>query len=125
MGAAHALGLDAQALAQCMAEPETAVDVLDDTAEALRLGFREAVPSWVIGARPRRGFQNQDVIDRDVDEQLAARQADTAPDPVTGTPVPGSDARANIAPADRLTTNVTSMGAGGVDGEPRPLPPQP
>jgi protein-disulfide isomerase len=75
--AAEALALDGATLAQCMADPETAVTVLDDTAEALRLGFREAVPSWVVGARPRRGYQKQDVIDRDIAEQLAAPTAST------------------------------------------------
>jgi len=62
-------GVDPVALASCMADARTAVEVLDDTADALRLGFREAVPSWVVGERIRRGDLSQTQIDRDIAEQ--------------------------------------------------------
>ena len=68
-------GIDSTALASCMVDPRTAVTILEDTAEALRLGFREAVPSWVVGNRVRRGATPQADIDRDIDEQLARKNA--------------------------------------------------
>jgi hypothetical protein len=78
--AVDALGLDADGFARCAANPTTAVEILDDTAEALRLGFRDAVPSWVVGERPRRGFQGQGRIETAVEQQLAARrEASDAP----------------------------------------------
>jgi|GEM_PF-2960720 len=67
---AKAIDLREAALSACMDDPRTAVAVLDDTEEALRLGFREAVPSWVIGRRPRRGFQGDRILDETVQEQL-------------------------------------------------------
>ena len=76
LGAALQLdGIDSTALASCMVDPRTAVTILQDTAEALRLGFREAVPSWVIGQHVRRGAVSQAQIDSDLDEQFAGRSA--------------------------------------------------
>ncbi len=59
---ARALVLDRESFTRCMTDARSAVAVLDDTAEALRLGFEEAIPSWVIGVRPRRGFQGERVL---------------------------------------------------------------
>ncbi len=67
---ARAIEMDAATFGGCMADPLVAVKVLDDTEEALRLGFREAVPSWVIGRRPRRGFQGEVVLDRTIAEEV-------------------------------------------------------
>lgn len=72
---AAAIGLDSAAFAACLADPRVAVKVLDDTQEALRLGFRGAVPSWVIGRRPRRGFQGEVVLERTITEEAAAWSA--------------------------------------------------
>jgi hypothetical protein len=66
---AEGVGLDAEVLDRCMKDPSVAVSVLDDTAEALRLGFREAVPSWIVGTHPLRGFQGQRDIDRTIEEE--------------------------------------------------------
>jgi predicted DsbA family dithiol-disulfide isomerase len=71
--ALDAVGLDGARLEACMSESRTAVSVLEDTAEALRLGFREAVPSWVIGTQLRRGVQGQSALDLEIEEQLEAR----------------------------------------------------
>ncbi len=49
--------------AACRADPRTAVRILDDTEEAQRLGFRDAIPSWVIGVTPRRGFQGLAILE--------------------------------------------------------------
>jgi hypothetical protein len=70
--APRALGLDAAAFETCRRAPRTAVEILDDTEEALRLGFREAIPSWVIGRRPRRGFQGDRVLDQTIETERAA-----------------------------------------------------
>ena len=64
---ADARGADFEA---CLRDPRSAVRVLDDTQEALRLGFREAAPSWVIGLRPRRGFQGEAILAETIEEQL-------------------------------------------------------
>jgi len=69
-------GIDSTAFAGCMVDPRTAVTVLEDTAEALRLGFREAVPSWVVGDRMHRGATAQGDIDRDIDELLAKKSVE-------------------------------------------------
>lgn len=60
-------GLDAAQLASCAEDARTAVRILEDVEEGHRLGFGEAIPSWVVGERPRRGFQGEanlrDMID--------------------------------------------------------------
>lgn len=68
----QALDLDPAAFTTCMRDPTTAVAVIADADEALRLGFREAVPSWVIGRRPRRGFQGDQVLNDTVNRELGA-----------------------------------------------------
>jgi hypothetical protein len=57
----------------CLDDPTTAVDVLSDTEEALRLGFREAIPSWVIGRRPRRGAQSEQTLATMIREELESQ----------------------------------------------------
>ncbi len=74
-GPARALGLDAEGFARCRADPATAIRVLADVDEAQRLGFREALPSWVVGSRPRRGFQGAGTLDGSVTSELAAAEA--------------------------------------------------
>ena len=54
----------------CLRDPRTAVRVLLDTEEALRLGFRQAVPSWIVGSRPRRGFQGEAILAETIEAQL-------------------------------------------------------
>ncbi len=66
-----AWGLDAAAFQRCVADPLTAVRVLADVDEARRLGFGEAVPSWVVGRRPRRGFQGAAILDETVASEIA------------------------------------------------------
>jgi 2-hydroxychromene-2-carboxylate isomerase len=70
--AASALLLDERAYAACLRDPETAAKVLDDTAEALRLGFHRAVPSWVVGRRPRRGHQGELTISEAIKREAGA-----------------------------------------------------
>lgn len=70
--AARDLDLDEAAYRACLEDPKTAVKILDDTAEALRLGFRQAVPSWVVGRRPRRGYQGELAIEEAIEREQAA-----------------------------------------------------
>jgi hypothetical protein len=44
-----------------------------DAEESLRLGFGEMIPSWVIGRRPRRGFQGDEVLDATIEAEQAPR----------------------------------------------------
>lgn len=69
---AKQLGLDNKQFDACIADAATAVKVLADTDEGLRMGFREAVPSWVIGRRPRRGYQRAAIVAATIDEELEA-----------------------------------------------------
>ena len=64
-------------LEECRKDPRTAVRVLNDTQEALRLGFRDAVPSWVIGERPRRGFQGEALLIETIEKQLRRSSTQT------------------------------------------------
>jgi predicted DsbA family dithiol-disulfide isomerase len=91
--AVASIGLDPERLESCTSDPRIAVSVLDDTAEALRLGFREAVPSWVVGGHLRRGIQQQNALERDIDEQLAR------PAPASGPPPGTVEAAPTRAPA--------------------------
>jgi protein-disulfide isomerase len=67
---AAALALDAATFEGCMSAPGTAIDILDDTAEALRLGFVGAVPSWVVAGKVRRGVQGELDLRRVIDAQI-------------------------------------------------------
>ena len=55
-----------------MRDPTTAVAVIADADEALRLGFHEVVPSWVIGHEPRPGFQDDRSLNESVKRQLGS-----------------------------------------------------
>lgn len=64
------LDIDPGLLRECLRDPRTAVSVLNDTEEALRLGFRDALPSWVVGRRPRRGFQGEQILAKTIEQQI-------------------------------------------------------
>jgi hypothetical protein len=132
--AADAVGLDRDRLRACMSDPQTAVSVLEDTSEALRLGFRGEVPSWVIGTQLRRGVQGQAVIERIIDEQIAAREHLTAapgqpaaipepPEPPEPAPLAPTQATGEREAAPRAAT-ATSV-AGTTDDGPRDTAPGP
>jgi len=70
-GPVEVAGLDRAAAVACAADPRTAVQVLADDEEGRRLGFGDAIPSWVVAGQPRRGFQGERVV-RDMIE--AARR---------------------------------------------------
>ena len=54
----------------CTGSPEVAVKVLSDAEWGLRMGFRNAMPSWVIGRQPRRGFQGEGTLDEAIAGEL-------------------------------------------------------
>ncbi len=77
----HALDLDPVAFGTCMQDPTTAVAVIADADEAVRLGFRDAVPSWVIGHQPRRGFQGDQALNESVKHELEMEALAASDDP--------------------------------------------
>jgi len=80
----YALDLDPAAFEICMQDPTSAVAVIADADEALRLGFREAVPSWVIGHRPWRSFQKDQVLNDSVQHELGTEAVASGDDPGAG-----------------------------------------
>jgi hypothetical protein len=65
-----ALDLEPSAFKRCIESSLTAVEILAQTQDAQRLGFRDAMPSWVVGRRPRQGFQGEDVLNQTIEAEL-------------------------------------------------------
>ena len=84
----HALGLDPIAFTRCLADPKTAVTILDDTDKALHLGLRGIVPAWVSDTAVVGGKQAKSGLRSLVKNEWNITLAADPPPPAPVAPLP-------------------------------------